>query len=539
MKTKLAIGLFVLVLTVMPLATSALTADDVQAKIRDLLAKVAELTAQIRALQGQVGTDAVITTITDAVANAGFRHRVCALLERNLSVGMTGDDVRSLQEFLRTEGYLSAQATGYFGELTRDALMRWQASEGVVSSGSAQATGWGLLGPRTRERIKAWCGGWVNKERFSATPTQGAAPLTVTFNTWVSAFQPQSVSYAIDYGDGTSEPASLCNAPADAGQSPGQNTHTYTANGIYTATLKKTNDPCMGNPMCMAPVSLEVVGKVQIYVGMTPACTKEYMPVCGAKPIVCITTPCNPVPTTYSNRCMMEADGASFLYEGQCRTQSGDPSADPQCRQWFDGCNTCSRSAPGGIAACTLRYCPSGNTGAYCIAYFGDPSTNKPPTISGFSGPTTLRVNETGTWTVRASDPEGRELSYYISWGDEAQYTASGLMTSLPVFTQTTTFTHVYSVPGTYTVMIIARDAAGTEARVSITVRVTSDTVACTLQYDPICGRPPGCANTCAPGAYCAADCLLHTPITYSNRCFLDAAGASIIHDDVCTTADR
>lgn len=534
-------------LAVMPLATSALTVDEVQAKIQALLAQVAELTAQIRKLQGQVGTEQIVSTVTDAIASSGWRHRVCALLERNLSVGMTGDDVRSLQEFLQEEGYLSAQATGYFGQLTQDALMRWQASEGVVSSGSVQTTGWGLLGPRTRERIKLWCGlpggrdGWVNTERFSATPMQGAAPLTVTFSTWLGGFRGDrnTTTFSIDFGDGSSERAADCYAPADACISPGQNTHTYTSNGIYTATLNKTTDPCRGNPMCMAPVSLEVVGKVKIYVGTIPACTKEYKPVCGSKPIVCITTPCNPVPTTYSNRCMMEADGATFLYEGQCRTTTTDPGSDPQCRQWFDGCNTCSRSAPGGIAACTLRFCPV-NTAAYCVAYFGDSSTNKPPTISGFSGPTTLKVNETGTWTVKASDPEGQVLSYSVSWGDEAQ-TAQGLMTALPVFTQTATFTHAYSSPGTYMVTVIARDVAGKEARVSITVQVSRDTTACTLQYDPVCGRPPGC-KSCAEMGYtdvCPAICALKTPQTYSNRCFLDAAGASVIHDGACYSNEQ
>lgn len=38
-------------------------------------------------------------------------------------------------------------------------------------------------------------------------------------------------------------------------------------------------------------------------------CTREYMPVCGKTDIE----------KTYSNRCMMRADGALFLYRGKCR----------------------------------------------------------------------------------------------------------------------------------------------------------------------------------------------------------------------------
>lgn len=45
-------------------------------------------------------------------------------------------------------------------------------------------------------------------------------------------------------------------------------------------------------------------------------CTKEYMPVCGMQEVQCIKAPCNPVPVTYSNKCMAEADGAKDIKEG-------------------------------------------------------------------------------------------------------------------------------------------------------------------------------------------------------------------------------
>lgn len=528
MKKNYAIGFLVAMLFVAPFATSALTTDDVQARIKELLAKISELTLQINALKAHVNTS---TTVSTTPANPAYQHRICNLLNRNLSQGVKGDDVRGLQEFLQSEKFLTAEPTGYFGMLTAEALRRWQASQGVDSVGS--------LGPKTRDRIKMWCGGSSNQERFSATPTRGNAPLTVTFDTYLSGFRVPSISYTIDFGDGRSERAADCPAPADACTGPGQNTYTYSTNGTYTATLNKITDPCPddGNPntpRCLAAVQTEVVGKAQIHVGSI-ACTKEYKPVCGAKTIYCVTTPCDPILTTYSNKCMMQADGANFLYEGQCRTETTDPSTNPQCKSWYDGCNSCSRSAPGGPAMCTLKACVAeAMAKPYCTGYFGD-STNKSPSISGFSGPTTLKVNETGTWTVKASDPEGQELSYNISWGDEGQYTASGIRTSLPVFTQTTSFTHVYSNPGTYAVNVSARDSDGKEAKVSITVKVSGDGgVACTAQYDPVCGRPTGCANYCSPGMMCTMECRLHDPKTYSNRCALNAAGAEELYSGEC-----
>src|SRR3989344_6054154 len=41
------------------------------------------------------------------------------------------------------------------------------------------------------------------------------------------------------------------------------------------------------------------------------------------------------------------------------------------------------------------------------------------PVISGVSGPQSLKVNETGTWSVSAHDSSGGSLSYYVAWGDE------------------------------------------------------------------------------------------------------------------------
>ena len=54
-------------------------------------------------------------------------------------------------------------------------------------------------------------------------------------------------------------------------------------------------------------------------------CTMEYAPVCAVyKPTInCLVAPCpavDPVVQTYSNKCMMNAEGASYLYDGECNT---------------------------------------------------------------------------------------------------------------------------------------------------------------------------------------------------------------------------
>lgn len=431
-------------------SASALTVDDIQAQIKELLAKVADLTKQIKELRTQQ-----VPPADPGVQPMPFRHRVCGVLHRNLSQGTQGDDVQSLQEFLSTEGLLSANATGYFGPMTAQALARWQASQGVESVGA--------VGPITQKRIKVWCGGG-NSERFGAEPQRGAAPLTVTFKTNVQLANPRFVADAGDYkvvfGDG-GEYMFPCSEGTPWCGGPHRVAHTYAADGTYTAQL--VHYGYFGSPG-PSGIPSTVVGTVTIYVGPV-ACTKEYNPVCGSKPIVCITTPCNPIQQTYSNRCLMNADGASFLYEGQCRTEP------PICLAVIYQRPIC---APGETVA------PVDPT-SQCPGPWRCVSGNKPPTISGFSGPTTLVVNATGTWTIQASDPENGQLSYGIVWGDGRGMAPVAAGSPLvPEFVQTTTFTHSFITAGTYTVAIVVRDAAGKEAKTSTTVRVGEPLIACT-----------------------------------------------------------
>lgn len=82
--------------------------------------------------------------------NLPVQYGASLSISRNLSVGMKGDDVRSLQSFLVSQGSLAADsATGYFGLLTQEAVRAFQRANGIVSSGTSDTTGYGLVGPRT------------------------------------------------------------------------------------------------------------------------------------------------------------------------------------------------------------------------------------------------------------------------------------------------------------------------------------------------------------------------------------------------------
>src|SRR3989344_2558194 len=74
----------------------------------------------------------------------------CLLADVNLSIGDGEDDglkeyVKGAQNFLREKGYLKANATGYFGKLTRTALMNFQRDNGLEQTGELNASTRGLI----------------------------------------------------------------------------------------------------------------------------------------------------------------------------------------------------------------------------------------------------------------------------------------------------------------------------------------------------------------------------------------------------------
>ncbi len=51
---------------------------------------------------------------------------------KDLTIGSTGSEVTALQNALKTGGYMTANATGYFGSLTQTAVIAWQKAAGVT-----------------------------------------------------------------------------------------------------------------------------------------------------------------------------------------------------------------------------------------------------------------------------------------------------------------------------------------------------------------------------------------------------------------------
>ena len=121
-------------------ATGQTTTTDT---INSLLAQINTIQASIVALQNGGSTQ---TSQTTYVSSGGS----CPALTQLLSRGSTGADVVQLQQYLIAQGDLAASNdTGYFGPLTEAAVQKWQAAHGIVSSGTPDTTGYGVVGPKT------------------------------------------------------------------------------------------------------------------------------------------------------------------------------------------------------------------------------------------------------------------------------------------------------------------------------------------------------------------------------------------------------
>src|SRR3989344_1799280 len=283
-------------LLVSPLLVSADTLSDLQAQIQNLLAQVRQLQAQLAQLQGTNPADDDGRGVTSVVPPSLYPVEpvsICPALHRALTFGAQGDDVAQLQKFLASQGIFTGSATGFFGVQTQAAVQAWQARNDIVSFGDPSTTGWGAIGPTTRAWIARWCGGNSSNE-FSASPTSGAAPLTVGFMGSIKA-----QNYSLDFGDGSPVVGVVnqveCFREGDviACPQPDNNmkvsqTHTYTANGTYTAklTYQPPMPACPPNLACAQVMPAEVVRTVTISVGtQTGSVAFSASPTSGASPL--------------------------------------------------------------------------------------------------------------------------------------------------------------------------------------------------------------------------------------------------------------
>jgi len=127
---------------------SAQAADEM---IAALQAQIDQLTQLVKSLETEV------VKVSEPTKVEVSEPRIVPVFEVTLSAGMSGENVVALQEFLaaQPEIYPEGLVTGYFGSLTEKAVQRFQEKNGVVSGGETATTGYGVFGPKTREKAAA------------------------------------------------------------------------------------------------------------------------------------------------------------------------------------------------------------------------------------------------------------------------------------------------------------------------------------------------------------------------------------------------
>ncbi|OJI07106.1 MAG: hypothetical protein COX02_00615 [Candidatus Vogelbacteria bacterium CG22_combo_CG10-13_8_21_14_all_37_9] len=109
----------------------------------------------------------------------------------NLTIGSTGLDVVALQTFLESQGNLVMPygvSKGYFGNLTRNALAKYQASSGITPAV-------GYFGPISRSKVNSVA---QNKSTFTLIPASGITT-QIKIDYSVCKAETESVSFGLGH----------------------------------------------------------------------------------------------------------------------------------------------------------------------------------------------------------------------------------------------------------------------------------------------------------------------------------------------------
>lgn len=157
----------------------AQSTSDLQAQINALLATIAALQAQLAGTStgGSTGTTTTACTFT-----------------RDLTLEVEGADVTCLQTYLKATGHFThPTATGYFGPITRDAVAKWQAANGVTPAA-------GYFGAISRAKYTA-VAGTTTPGTGTGTGT-GTVPTGTAFRVALASDSPSNTALVQGQGIG-------------------------------------------------------------------------------------------------------------------------------------------------------------------------------------------------------------------------------------------------------------------------------------------------------------------------------------------------
>lgn len=130
-------------------------------------------TIALKKHQTRIGLIFGVATIAILAFSILLVQNAYAAITVQLDIGDRNSEVTELQTYLSTNAtiYPERLVTGYFGQLTKAAVERFQTAQGIVSQGTPATTGYGRVGPITMARINSLLGSGTGQSSWDASPT--------------------------------------------------------------------------------------------------------------------------------------------------------------------------------------------------------------------------------------------------------------------------------------------------------------------------------------------------------------------------------
>jgi hypothetical protein len=375
----------------------------------------------------------------------------CYTFNRNLGVGSSGMAVVNLQIALNREGLYGNSQTGMFDEQLASAVVAFQekyASTVLTPNGLTHGTGY--VGPSTRAKLNALYGCNVvinNNTDIIISDVSGPQALNVNqTGTWTinASDSDDTLSYSVNWGDTVSP---LTGKVANPLVQTVTFTHSYSVAGNYTITFSVTdNEGNMATGTKIVSVGQAVTA---------PTANSQSIAVNENSSVNIALTGSDP-------------QGLALTYVLMSSTTHGTlsglaPSLTYMPNTNFTGTDSFTFKVNNGTY--------DSNTATVTITV-GPVTSSNDLVVNGVSGPVNLVTNQTGTWTINATDLDDT-ISYSVNWGDQVPASAAA-NSAFSALVQTTTFTHSYSAAGNYTITFNMRDNEGNTATSTISVLVNN-----------------------------------------------------------------
>ncbi|MCT4592523.1 MAG: peptidoglycan-binding protein [Candidatus Gracilibacteria bacterium] len=99
------------------------------------------------------------------LATLGSRYKA---INQPVEKDQQNSEIKKVQLMLKEINYLDAEATGYFGDETEQAIINFQVDHGIIASEKSQVAG--IFGPKTRSTLENYTKKNINKKPLPKTP---------------------------------------------------------------------------------------------------------------------------------------------------------------------------------------------------------------------------------------------------------------------------------------------------------------------------------------------------------------------------------